>query len=735
MPRILLFSFLTLLISGTLPEDAGAVRSQRLHLTKKVDLERGKTEDISIDFPATLRLASQIRPFGLQTEEGNPQPFVWCQVADSRGRVFVGTGNEGKVFRVSSSGGVNLFFQTDEIEVTAMAIDQDDNLYIAASPPGRIYRVAPDGTSRVVFESEERYIWALVRTEGGDLYVATGEKGILFRIPRGGEPETILDSKDAHIVSLVLDGNGDLFAGTAGRGIVYRIRSRGSVELLYESGTDEVSALAIGPDGTLFASLLEARPPESAPEEKESKDGQPRTEEMNTTLLPPGFQENPLAWVTQMDRLGHPEKLLKHRVVGSRLIALSPEGWARTLWEADNEILYSLVRSARSIFAGTGRARMDPNHFGGTIMRFNSSGETSRIARVPESQVTSLLARPGGGLFAATSNLGNLYWIDSEAATSGTFTSVPVDAGLPAMWGRFSWKGETPAGSRLAFSTRTGNSSRPDTTWSSWKTNSGESGGSRIDSPPGRFLQWRVEMHGQAGGPSPVLREIWASYRQTNVPPRVQLLAISDSGQQADQDEKSSKEGEENKKARSSRPGIRVVTWKSTDPNGDTPTFLLQVREEGGDAWRDVADGILEDRYEWDTRKTGEGWYQMRIQANDDRDNPEGTGLTAEEISKTFIIDHTPPQTTLTAILRPKDDIRIEIEVTDNLSGIASIRYSLDQGPPLSIFPQDGIADSLRETVSLLLRGLAPGDHIVRFQTRDTGGNIGTEEYSFSVTP
>ena len=75
-------------------------------------------------------------------------------------------------------------------------------------------------------------------------------------------------------------------------------------------------------------------------------------------------------------------------------------------------------------------------------------------------------------------------------ANSGTFTSRVIDAGETVQWGDLSWNADTPAGTSLALSVRTGDTPTPDGTWSSF-TSISASG----DDIPGssRYAQYRAE--------------------------------------------------------------------------------------------------------------------------------------------------------------------------------------------------------------------------------------------------
>src|SRR5581483_9613374 len=68
-------------------------------------------------------------------------PFVLSQATASNGDVFVGTGNDGKVYRLHGSE-VKMLFKASEPEIYAIAF-HGGALYVGTSPNGKVYRVDP----------------------------------------------------------------------------------------------------------------------------------------------------------------------------------------------------------------------------------------------------------------------------------------------------------------------------------------------------------------------------------------------------------------------------------------------------------------------------------------------------------------------------------------------------------------------------------------------------------------
>ena len=112
--------------------------------------------------------------------------FVWTAVPGPAGVVYLGTGNDGKVFRVDAGGRGALFYDAPELQVHAVLPRPDGSVLVGTSPDGRVYRVDAAGTAREFFDPEEKYIWALAADTAGRIYVATGDpKGRLRTDARG----------------------------------------------------------------------------------------------------------------------------------------------------------------------------------------------------------------------------------------------------------------------------------------------------------------------------------------------------------------------------------------------------------------------------------------------------------------------------------------------------------------------------------------------------------------------
>src|SRR5580765_652109 len=188
----------------------------------QADFLKGEVENLSIDAIGRLVLGPVT---GLVYETA--APFLWSIVAQPDGSLYIGTGNEGKVYRVDADGKGSVFFDSTELEVHAMAPAPNGGLYVATSPDGRIYKVDRNGAATTFFDPDDKYIWALATDARGNLYAGTGEKGVVYKIAPDGKGSPFYQTKATHATALAIDRNGQLLVGTESPGRVLRIDADG----------------------------------------------------------------------------------------------------------------------------------------------------------------------------------------------------------------------------------------------------------------------------------------------------------------------------------------------------------------------------------------------------------------------------------------------------------------------------------------------------------------------------
>src|SRR6266496_781763 len=156
--------------------------------SSRAELLKGDARGVSISDTGVLMLAPRL------TEIFNTQQtYIWSSAVDDQGNVFLGTGHDGRIYRIGADGKGSLLYDAAELDVTALAVGKDGVLYAGSSPDGKVYRITPDGHAEIYFDPADKYIWSLALMQDGSLAVGTGDSGKLYRVrSAGAKPESAL---------------------------------------------------------------------------------------------------------------------------------------------------------------------------------------------------------------------------------------------------------------------------------------------------------------------------------------------------------------------------------------------------------------------------------------------------------------------------------------------------------------------------------------------------------------
>ncbi len=717
-----------LLVAGVVLASTPVVWKQAGH----GDFLKGENRGVSITARGHLTLSPVLDPL-FESDE----PLVWCLASDSGDNLYAGTGNDGRLYRIDSTGESEVVFDAEELEIRSIAVDRNDRLYAATFPDGRIYRIDPDGSHSVFFDpagdgaadEDTRYIWSLALDAEGNLYAGTGGQGRVYRIDENGEGQVLAELEEAHVMALALDGSGRLLAGTEPGGRIYRITPSGVLSVLYDSPYREVSALRVDEDGYVFAAAQ----------------SEPRRGGRAGSSMPPPSQG------AGGEQGGEPVRSMVEATVsaegvdrpagrgfspgGSVVYRIDPDGRVEEWWRSQTDLCLSMaVRGDGELLIGTGPR--------GRLYRVRERGRGTLLSELQESQVTALMPVATGGVVAATSNRGSLYHLRSRPVSEGEYESDVKDTRGHARWGRIRWEDEQPPGTAVRLYARSGNTDSPDQTWSDWTGPYTDSEGEALVCPPARYLQWKAVMSTQ-NEEAPSVLSVSAAYLTRNNPPRVHSVTVYEPGVYLR--DAAAGSGEQNrdlppgiaaqvggrgggpgqqasKGAPAYRKGMRAVAVQASDPDGDGLSYDLYFRGEAEAHWKLLDSERRVPSYSWDSETFPDGSYVIRAVASDAPSNPPDQALEAEYLSETFLVDNTGPLVTRIDVT---GDV-LSFMVRDGASPLFRVEYAIDGGDWRVVHPEDGVTDSEVEAFEIALEGLEAGEHTLAIRARDASNNTGT---------
>jgi len=715
-----------------------ASSSKFFQAATQADFLKGEVENLSIDSQGRLIL-------GPATElvYETSAPFLWALASGPDGSVFVGSGNEGKVFRIDSQGKGSVFFDSAELEVHAVAPAPNGGLYVATSPDGRIYRVDRDGKDTVFFDPGDKYIWSLAVDARGNLFAGTGEKGVIYKIAPDGTGTKFYDTKATHATALIFDRAGNLLVGTGTPGRVIRVDSEGKGFVLLDSPYEEIHKMRYDDKGMLFVTALNGRASSGgsgggfgditpAPA---ADSGRPLTPSVSVEVTSIAIADTSSSTTTTSS-----SSSTRDARRGSRggVYRITPDGLWDQVWDSRDDLPYDLMFAPDGgLIVGTGNK--------GKIYRLE--GDPARptlLARGAAQQVTAFFNDARGRLYYATANPGKVFRLSSERATRGTYESEPHDAQMVSTWGTLSWRGVMGGANSIEVFTRSGNTETPDETWSPWSAAYKVATGSAITSPKARYLQWRAVLTGRGDGP--VLTSVTAAYLQRNLRPVVRSITISPPGivfqkpfstgepdlagfeDQTTPDRKLTNTAMTGQSPpglgrKTYQKGLQTLQWKADDENEDDLVYDVLYRREGETTWKTLRRGIVDTILVWDTTTVPNGTYFVKIVASDLPSNPAGTALAGELDSSVFEIDNTPPAIAIDSVKFEGGRTTVTFDVKDDHSVIQRVEYSTDGQRWRGVFPKDGVADSKEEHYELVIDGEL-GDRGLTLRATDAMNNV-----------
>ena len=621
-------------------------------------------------------------------------------------------GKEAGIHAVDRNGGVTRRWSDPNVKyVWAMVPGEGGTVYAATGAQGAVYSVDAQGKSELLYRTGQlaKNILCLARAKSGLLYAGTDQDGLVIEIdPAAKTGRVILDAEEKEIAAIVVDEKG-IYAATSDAA---KAAADGAVEPFATDGGRPHPATS--PARKLPGSGMTTQPsPSSMSSEPATAKARPIEDSAKSAAPPPRPRIRLLSL-----RLGTPTPVPvapAAEEAGNAVYCIRPDGLVTTVLRKPLTMLAMVMQDGRLIL-GTGN--------GGCVYSASLDGQdVSRIADTDAKQVTCLAVTGDGRILFGTANKGCLGSLGREAAKVGTFTSKALDAKQIAKWGTIRVAATAGGASLVTLATRSGNIGEPnDGSWSGWSLAQPIGDGfAPIASPAGRFLQYRLKLTG--GKPTPVVRGVEVIYQVGNLPPVVSAVTFKPSS--------SAREGEQEQPDRPQ--AFRNITITATDTNEDKLIYSLFFRQANSESWIKIADKLEAPNYVWDTRSVGDGSYQLRAVASDSPSNPRDSAAEGWRVSSTLEVDNTAPVVSLAAS-SVDGAASLTGQAVDAGSRVVSIYYAVDSNTDwTAVLPDDGIADSPKESFHFRVEELSKGAHRIAVKVADLYGNTGYATVTVTV--
>ena len=686
---------------------ASAVTTSLWEQHQRTDFEAGKIKNISVSSQGDARLSMKIDGFS-KVDEAQ----VWALAEDSEGNIYAGTGNEGKIYKISADGKtMDLYYDSPEVEIYSLAIDADDNLYAGTGPDGLIYKITDASTPPTTILSEgDKYVWAMHLDDDGNLFAVTGDEGKVYKITPDGESSVFYDAEEKNLVSLVATDDGGFYVGSSGNGIIYKIDADGNANVVYQAKEKDVRNLVMDSNGDVYASLIT-----SVPQDRSGR----------TTSARPS--RGPSVPAPQAPGSGPP------RENKSFIYKLHPDGTVALVWSSTEPLISSIVLEEKNkLLVGTGSD--------GKLYRVDTeTGHFEAIGKCSSKHIVGILKTKNSDdmkTILAAGDAGKLFALTSTRVEEGTIESSVHDAQSLSRWGKLSWEVDIEEGTSITFATRTGNTRKPDDTWNKWSEELTTPEGSQIPNADAQYIQWRAKFTTTDPGKSPTLKKVVLASAQTNVEPRFTSISVGSGGSSSSARSSSgppSPSSSSRSSSAAASPKRWKIEWKVEDANKDTLQYTVYYSADGEENWQLLKKELTSSSYDWDITSIADGKYKIKVVATDKLSNPVGWEKSAQKESAPFTIDNTDPDVgEINVEPNGNGTFKITCDVSDMINTVQKAVYKIDNDEQWKvIFPDDGIFDSKAETLLLETGKLPEGTHSITIRVTDKAQNTSTGRQSF----
>jgi hypothetical protein len=643
--------------------------------------------------------------------------FVWCSATSPDGKTaYFGTGDQGRVFAVklrdgSSAPTARRLADVSVPWVSALAVRPDGTLIAGSTPGGRVYVIDPaKGEARQLAKLQAEHVWALAHDpKTGITYAGTGGAGKVFSVDAKGAVKQLWDSGDKQVVSLVSFGGGVLYAGTSNEGVLYRVETDGRAIALHDFEADEVRAILRVGNATYVAVNDFVGTGSDAP----SSSSTTTTTTVTSTSSSAPAKGTRISLGGGGSTAATPSGGRGGAARGRGAVyRLDDAGGVEQVFALSDGYLTSLLADGNSVLAAAGTQ--------GKVYRLLPDRTFALAADLSERQALTLL-RAGDGFLVGTGDVGGVYEVRPAGPGDASYLSKVFDGDFFTRWGRLRWMGSP----NLQFETRSGNTAKPDRTWTAWKKLesvgwTGADGEGQIASFASRYVQYKVALPDKGS----TLKEVTLFYLPQNQRPRVTDVYLAEPP------------------AATSGAAARVhsstlkLRWRVDNSDGDALVYRLGYRQDSEAVWRQLGgpDPLTKAEFDWNTDSVPDGLYLIRVWVTDERSNSSDRQLDSTFVSAPFLVDNTRPEVRdLTVQANSKPPVIVG-RSRDNGSVVSQVEYSVDGDDWRPATPGDGLFDQRVENFAIRLgANLGKGPHVVNIRAWDGADNLGAGRIQVEV--
>lgn len=637
-----------------------------------------------------------------------PQAEVFALCSGGAGIIYAGTSPNGAVYRIQN-GSAHEIWRSPVKYIWSLASAPDGSIYAGTGEQGRIYRISPAGDASVYYDTQQSNVTALALDAHGNVLAGTDPNGLLFQVTEPGKATVLYDSSLPEIRAIVVAPDGNIYAAAMGGAVASRTPAT-------------AAAQATGAATTVVAATPTViTVTESAGSNVDNATGPPATQSQPSSTSASAPAASTISSGATPAEVTGAEK--------SAIYKISPQHVVDTLRSSKEENIYGLLLDGDSLLFSTdvrGRIYRQTGHQSsllaevadGVATRVVKSGERLAVAMSNPGRVFLLdLAGDKAANYesqvhdsGSVARWGHVQWHGAGAGisfeTRTGFSARPDNTWTP-------WTEVRPSSSLIA--SPPGRFIQFRATWPAGST-------ARVDTIDVPYLPQNNPPAVHSITVTSILNQnpskTTAAAAANNSPYSV---TVTDTGEAP----AASSGTTANQTATHLQSTQTQISWQADDPDGDKLSYTLYFRAEDEIGWQLVRNQMLENTIQLDPDVFADGRYFFRVVASDAPSNPPEFAQKAELVSTPVLIDNTPPEVTIGPVVRRGEALDVDVEAADKTSPLHLCEFSLDAGAWEPVEAVDGVTDSPRQKFHLHLDRIKPGEHLLAFRVYDAANNAG----------
>ncbi|MHC4572594.1 MAG: hypothetical protein ACYS76_00435 [Planctomycetota bacterium] len=152
----------------------------------------------------------------VKAEEYLANEHIFAMATDMAGRLLAGiSGEKCRLLRFDTDTSETIYEPDDAKYIFAITTDDKGNIYLGTGPEGKVYRLDPfdPASTGLVYDSVDKNILSLAIGDDGFVYAGSDKRGLIYKINPATKTATVLyDSIQPEITALLLSERGELYA-------------------------------------------------------------------------------------------------------------------------------------------------------------------------------------------------------------------------------------------------------------------------------------------------------------------------------------------------------------------------------------------------------------------------------------------------------------------------------------------------------------------------------------------